>query len=61
MAIYTQPIGNGKRYVMNWEDYMKHGFKEELSTVEDMPKQHKLDYMELMRQEMEDEQSEINK
>jgi hypothetical protein len=46
---------------MNWEDYMKHGFKEELSTVEDMPKQHKLDYMELMRQEMEDEQSEINK
>jgi hypothetical protein len=52
MAIYTQPVGDGTRFVMDWEDYVKHGFKEELATLEPMPKRHKLDYMVNMRNEI---------
>lgn len=60
-AIYTRPIGDGTQWVMPWEDYIKCGFKEELATKEPMPERHELEYMRIMRKEMEDEQSEINK
>ncbi len=55
MALYTRPKGDGTRWVMNWDDYVKHGFKEELATTEDMPERVKLAYMEIMRKEAENE------
>lgn len=35
MATYRQPIGDGTQWVMKWEDYAQHGFKEELAWKED--------------------------
>jgi hypothetical protein len=61
MAIYTRPIGDGTQFVMDWNEYIEHGFTEELATKEPMPERHELEYMRIMRKEMEDEQSEINK
>jgi hypothetical protein len=53
MAVYTQPIGDGTQWIMKWEDYIKHGFKEELAHKEEMPKRHNLEYMKTMRNENE--------
>jgi hypothetical protein len=36
---------------MNWDDYITHGFKEELATIEPMPKKHKLEYMDRIMEE----------
>lgn len=55
MAFYKQPIGDGNQWVMDYEDYIKHGFKEELCTTEPLPPRQVLEYMEIMRQEEDDE------
>jgi len=52
MAFYTRPKGDGTQFVMDWDDYIKHGFKEELATIEKMPPRQKLAYMEIMRKEV---------
>jgi hypothetical protein len=49
-GLYKQPIGDGYQWVMKWEDYIKHGFKEELATKEVLPPRQKLAYMDRMRQ-----------
>jgi hypothetical protein len=50
---------------MKWEDYVKHGFKEELATKEVLPPRQKLAYMDRMRQneilKEKDEQYKTNK
>ncbi len=52
MAFYKRPVGDGTQWSMDWEDYVKHGFKEELATLEPMPKKQKLDYMDNMRKKL---------
>jgi len=54
-AMYTRPIGDGTQWVMDYDDYHKNGFNKELATIEDMPKPHKLAYMELLTKQMREE------
>lgn len=54
-GFFKLPTNDGKQWVMDWDDYVAHGFKEELAYKEDMPPRHKLKYMELRPEEVEDE------